>query len=263
LFFTIIEGVVGLALMTGLMTRLMGLATSALALGILLGAGWLGTTCLDEWQIGVLGVGAGLAFAFAGGGDYSLDSRWRQTMSKRLPTWARWSASIEAPMFFRRRGVIVSGAVACLGLTLLTNQLFHNGVWGKLHNRSVRPVVEVSNARVSNGILSLRLYRVEGADVYGSFAIGLRVVDERNNVVAEWSANDLAQLPPESIANQFVARVKPGAHSLVIPLGAKATLSLRHDRLNDLPPGRYEVELVDISGASWRTTFDTGSKGAA
>jgi thiosulfate dehydrogenase [quinone] large subunit len=44
----------------GLFTRPASLGVSSLALGILLGAGWLGTTCLDEWQIGVLGVAAGL-----------------------------------------------------------------------------------------------------------------------------------------------------------------------------------------------------------
>src|SRR5690625_6866810 len=45
----------------------------ALAMGILLGSGWIGTTCLDEWQIGVLGVASGFSLFFMGGGKYSLD----------------------------------------------------------------------------------------------------------------------------------------------------------------------------------------------
>src|SRR5690606_19266230 len=42
--FTAVEAVVGLCLLLGLMTRLAGLGVAMLAGGILLGAGWLGTT---------------------------------------------------------------------------------------------------------------------------------------------------------------------------------------------------------------------------
>ena len=52
--FTIVEGIVGLLLMFGFFTRLMSIGVFSLAMGILLGSGWIGTTCLDEWQIGLL-----------------------------------------------------------------------------------------------------------------------------------------------------------------------------------------------------------------
>ncbi len=48
LAFSIIEALVGLALLFGLGTRLAGLGAALLSWGILMGAGWLGTTCLDE-----------------------------------------------------------------------------------------------------------------------------------------------------------------------------------------------------------------------
>ncbi|RRN78003.1 DoxX family membrane protein, partial [Pseudoxanthomonas sp. SGD-10] len=54
--FTIVEAIVGLFIILGLFTRLMSVGVFFLAMGILLGSGWLGTTCLDEWQIGILGV---------------------------------------------------------------------------------------------------------------------------------------------------------------------------------------------------------------
>lgn len=57
--FTIIEGIVGLFFILGFFTRLMSVGVLSLATGILLGSGWLGTTCVDEWQIGILGVAAG------------------------------------------------------------------------------------------------------------------------------------------------------------------------------------------------------------
>src|SRR5690554_7351782 len=72
--FTIVEAVVGLLLMLGLFTRLMSIGVFFLSMGILLGSGWLGTTCLDEWQIGVLGVASGFVIFFTGGGRFSLDN---------------------------------------------------------------------------------------------------------------------------------------------------------------------------------------------
>lgn len=257
--FTVVEGVVGLAMMAGWMTRLAGLATSGLALGILLGAGWLGTTCLDEWQIGILGIGSGLAVAFAGGGRFSIDlliaRRWGPTGSR----WLGWTRSLTSPAWLHRPVVIGGVAVACLGITLLTNQVFHGGVWGKLHNLSVKPRVELSNAQVAGDTLSVRLYRVEGADVYGSFAIGLSLQDAQGNPVAQWTAEDLAQLPAGAIDNHYVAKVQAGKHALILPLGAKADVHLQSPELHNLIPGEYRVELTDVSGVTWSTTFDVST----
>lgn len=69
--FTVIEGLVGLCIILGLATRLMSIGVFSLAMGILLGSGWLGTTCLDEWQIGVLGIASGVMLFFSGGGTFS------------------------------------------------------------------------------------------------------------------------------------------------------------------------------------------------
>ena len=71
--FTIVEAIVGLFIMLGLFTRLMSVGVFSLAMGILLGSGWLGTTCLDEWQIGGLGLAGGFTIFLTGGGFYSLD----------------------------------------------------------------------------------------------------------------------------------------------------------------------------------------------
>ena len=57
------EAIVGLFIMLGLFTRLMSVGVFSLAMGILLGSGWLGTTCLDEWQIGVLGLAGGFTIS--------------------------------------------------------------------------------------------------------------------------------------------------------------------------------------------------------
>lgn len=249
--FTIVEGVVGLLLMLGVMTRWMGLATSMLALGILLGAGWLGTTCLDEWQIGSLGVASGLVFAFAGGGRLSLDHRLSR-IGAGTPRGRWFERLFGSDPLLSRSWIIVAG-VAAIGLTLLTNQVFHNGVWGKLHNKSVKPLVELSEAQLSGDQLKFTAFRVEGADVYGSFTIAARLIDPLSGeTVATWQADDLAKLSADSISNRYVAKIKPGANSLVLPLGAKAEIRLENSTLPTLPAQDYQLELEDISGAVWQ-----------
>jgi len=136
-----------------------------------------------------------------------------------------------------------------LGLTLATNQIFHGGVWGTLHNKSVRPIVEISNVNLNDGKINFEVYRVEGADVYGSFLIGIDVEDKNGNTVKSLDLNDLASFPLEDINNHYIAKVKPGKHSLIIPLGAKADLSLSILDLDNLKGGK--IKLTDISGAEW------------
>src|SRR5215471_5597254 len=168
LSFTLIEGLVGLFLMLGLFTRLMSLSVLGLALGILLGSGWLGTTCVDEWQIGVLGLAAGFTLMLTGGGRFTIDSRLLTTHRKiASQKWFPWLASGELPLAESRLQLIaLIGGVAVTGLALLTNQHFHGGVWGKLHNLSVRPHVTISGAVIKNQTLSFTVFRDEGADVY-------------------------------------------------------------------------------------------------
>lgn len=54
------------------------------------------------------------------------------------------------------------------------------------------------------------------------------------------------------IKNDYIAKVTPGKHSLIIPLGSKATLTIKDSSLQNLPKGRYELTLTDISGITWK-----------
>lgn len=62
----------GLALIFGLLTRLAALGVLLLSGGILMGSGWLGPTCLDEWQIGAMGIAVGATLMLTGAGRASL-----------------------------------------------------------------------------------------------------------------------------------------------------------------------------------------------
>lgn len=251
--FTIIEGIVGLLFMFGLFTRLMSIGVFSLAMGILLGSGWLGTTCLDEWQIGILGLASGFTIFFSGSGKHSLDY-WLRSKSFKLTRqkWFVWLGSGVLPVQSNRlHRIVFSGAIIILGISLFTNQYFHGGVWGTLHNKSVKPKIEITEAGIDHDTLSFSVFRVEGADVYGSFLIGITLTGSSGTIILEKNNRDLAAFPENNITNTYVASVKPGKHSLVIPLGAKAKLTIRDDTLADLPGGNYQLTLTDISGLTW------------
>ena len=249
--FTLVEGIVGLLYMLGFFTRLMSIGVFSLAFGILLGSGWLGTTCLDEWQIGILGVSAGFTIFLSGGGKYSLDYLLLPKLSKNK--WLVWLTSGELPLSIKQFSkVAISGAVLLFILTLYTNQVFHNGIWGPLHNKSVKPELKISNAKIQEDILTFKVYRIEGADVYGSFLIGITLKDENGKTILQKNGEELARFPLTRIKNDYVAKVAPGKHSLIIPLGSKATLTIRSDVFMDLPKSDYELILTDIRGITWK-----------
>lgn len=257
--FTIVEAIVGLFMMLGLFTRLMSIGVFSLAMGILLGSGWIGTTCLDEWQIGILGVATGFTIFLTGSGRYSLDyyllkKEFKFTANKLFSWFGSGVLPIRLNLLHK---IVFGGSMAILALTLFTNQHFHGGVWGTLHNKSVKPKIEISQAEINNNTLSFQIYRVEGADVYGSFLIGIKMLDSNGNTVLELDQNALASFPEQNIDNRYVAKIKSGKHSMIIPLGAKATLSVKDERLTALPDGNYEIMLTDISGATWSENITT------
>ncbi|GGH30155.1 DoxX family membrane protein [Sphingobacterium alkalisoli] len=247
--FTIVEAVVGLFIILGLFTRLMSVGVFLLALGILLGSGWLGTTCLDEWQIGVLGVSSGFTLFLTGSGAYSLDGYLMNkkphfTNKKRFGFLASGILPVK-----NLHPKVLTGSIFIIGLTLLTNQYFHGGVFGKLHNKSVKPKIEISNVHYTDSQLGFQLFRVEGADVYGSFLIGIQILDEDNKVVKSINQNELARFPKDNIKNHYVAKIKSGKHSLLLPLGAKADITIDLDGI--VIKENYSLKLIDISGIEW------------
>ncbi len=247
--FTIIEAIVGLFIMLGLFTRFMSIGVFFLAMGILLGSGWLGTTCLDEWQIGILGLAGGFTLFLTGSGPYSLDNYLIQKKPAfTARNWFRWLGSGTLPIN-NIKSLVLIGSILIFGLTLFTNQYFHGGVWGTLHNKSVKPKVEISNIAVNESELSFEVYRTEGADVYGSFLIEIQLLNQQNEILKSLHANDLANFPLEKIENYYVAKVKPGKHSLILPLGAKAILTIDADEL--VLKESSILKLIDISGIEW------------
>ena len=252
-FFTLLEALVGIALLLGLATRLAGLILVALGFGILLGSGWLGTTCLDEWQIGCLGVASGLLIILAGGGPLSGDA-W---LTRHFPNLAAVRVfplvtSGNLPLNHRGlQGLVLAASLGCLALTLWTNQVFHGGVWGPLHNKSVKPHVMVTNASfTSDGGLSFTVFRDEGVDTYGAFIVAVELADLSGKVVQQWDAAALSAVPAANIRNRWLVKVKAKKYGLELPLGGQAQVRLPLlDNQRPNFPGL--VILHDVSGAAW------------
>jgi thiosulfate dehydrogenase [quinone] large subunit len=251
--FTIIEGVVGLFIILGLFTRIMSIGVFLLAMGILLGSGWIGTTCLDEWQIGVLGIAIGFVLFLSGSGKYSVDNFLiKNNFLITKKKWFSWLGSGALPIketIFPK--LVLIGSLFILGMTLMTNQVFHGGIWGTLHNKSVKPKLEISNGEIENNMLSFDVFRTEGVDVYGSWVIGIALLDKENRKILDYNQDALSQLNKERISNYYVAKIKPGKHSLIVPLGAKARLSFQNKTIASLPKGKYVIKITDISGVFW------------
>ena len=147
--------------------------------------------------------------------------------------------------------VVLAGSIFILGMTLMTNQVFHGGVRGTLHNKSVKPKLQITDGKITENRLSFDVFRTEGVDVYGSWVISIELFDNQKYTILEYTQEDLAALKNESISNYYVAKIKPGKHSLIVPLGAKAKLNFDNEVLSSLPKGTYTLKITDISGAYW------------
>lgn len=88
-FFSFVELLVGLFLITGTLTRLSAFGAAMLSLMILLGSGWMGTSCVDEWQIGTVEGVAAMIFMFTGSGRFGVDHWLRR----------RWDGKIKLGRF--------------------------------------------------------------------------------------------------------------------------------------------------------------------
>ena len=245
-----------LALLFGLGTRLAGLGAALLSWGILMGAGWLGTTCLDEWQIGAAGIAEGLTVLLAGAGPWSLDAwwqhRWPSLAEKPLLRWLSSGPLLAGTNYKRLTRLAAVLAVIAIGWMLYTNQAFHGGVWGQLHNLSKEPHLSLSEPILSrNGVLQIILYRDGGPDTYGAFVVQVAVKDSAGKVVEYFDIQQLSALASSAIHNRYPLKIHPGTYGLVVPLGSPGKVQLEPAKPVTLPTGNYQIEISDVSGLRW------------
>lgn len=249
LTFTIIEGLVGIGLILGLLTRLSSLGAALLSFGILLGSGWLGSTCVDEWQIGIAGISCGLVVMCFGGGIFSIDYLlFKNRPSKFLKLLASGPLDLNSAQI---RNIALIFSTIAVVITLFTYQALHNGLYGKLYNLSKVPKIEILSANLyDNGALKMLLYRTNGPDTYGAFVRQIIVLSDSGNIVETFNPNE-ASVEKSKIKNFYFNKIEPNKYSLVVPLGAKAEVELLPNQNIKLEKGKYKIELIDISGLKW------------
>lgn len=257
-FFTITEAVVGLFLILGFVTRLAGVGSAALSFGILLGSGWLGSTCVDEWQIGAILIATGLAIFLSGSGPWSIDN-WLLRTKPELGNkgWFRWLFSGAINPEDGRKLVSLSLVMSIVGagVMLWSYQVIHNGLWGKLHNDSKTPhLVLAAKGLQSDGTLKLNVYRDNGPDTYGSYIVEVQVKDG-GQMVEDFKAGDLAKIPATAIENHLaMKKVTAGHYALTVPLAADSTITMTPSTPVTLTSGdKVTITVFDVSGAKWST----------
>ncbi|MDU2065488.1 MAG: TQO small subunit DoxD [Sporomusaceae bacterium] len=248
-FFTFIEFTVGFCVAFGLVSRLAALGVTVLSFSMLLGAGWLGATCLDEWQIGSFGIAIGVILFMSGSGNFSLDA----VIGRRWPSW------IKQPMSWITSGNFVSegtGRKLIYGLTaftviamLWTNQAFVGGLWGPLSNPSAKPHVQIDQISAKGTQVTIKVFRDGGPDTYGAFVTELVAEDANGTVLADLRGEHLsAVMKKATIQNSFPLKVKAGPDGIIIPLGAEAIVNL--DLGKDVS-NVTKITLRDVSGVKW------------
>ena len=248
--FTYSELLLGLLLLLGVFSRLTGVFLISLAVGLMHTAGWLGPTCLDEWQIASLLLVIGVVMSLYGSGDYSLDAfltRKCETLSNNR--YWQWVTQVDMISRVKKFHQI---ALVCTVLTVLyvmgTNQLLHGGVWGKLHNYSTKPNIVLSDLSVSSDHLTFSAFRDQGPETYGSFVVEIRLKDREGKLLQTIDATTSDGWKEIQLKNTYINEVAAHAHSIIFPLGGKAEVTLPVDPevLSRLSGGA--LEMVDVSG---------------
>lgn len=253
--FTVIEFLVGLSLIFGLFSRLGGLGTVALAFGILFGSGWLGATCLDEWQVGSVEMTVGLLILFTGGAwsfDDIVRKIWPNTANsfvyRLFGNGPLWGKSYKAWV-----GIF---AIFAIVTTMGTNQMFQGGVWGNLHNFGKKLDISVSNVKIVNNNLKFVAYRTGGSSAGFAYIIKAQINDSKGMPVYAMDQKSIEKLSNSDIHNRYINRVYINKYSMVMQLGAKADITIPMAKMpKRLKKGNYKLVLTDVSGAKFAAGF--------
>ncbi len=254
--FTIIEFLTGVGIALGLLSRLSAIGGALLPLGMLLGAGWQGATCLDEWQIGSTGVAMGLTLFFTGSGVLSLDSLlMKKYPDLRKSAWFKWFGSGELFENTAFTKLSVIGAIFALFVTMGTNQYFQGGVWGKLHNFGKVLNVKIINPHIENQNLVFTAYRISGSSAAMMWIPRIDLVKD-DKIIYTWDQKAITSLSSSSVKNIYINKAKINRYALGMRLGAKAIITLPLPQNLNLIHGTYTIMLHEIGGQKFGTSFN-------
>ena len=251
--FTLLEATIGILLFIGLGTRFLGLILIFLFTNLMLTAGWLGSTCLDEWTVATFGITLGACLFLAGSGPFSLDSviYKKYTHLIKHPFWHLFISPELSFIHDYKRGKILAIllSIITLGFVLYTNQHFVGGVYGPFKNPAVDMNIKAHADFNPKGPIDLTLYRDKGPDTYGAFIIDIALKNSQNQIIEHYTGDILGHLDPKFIQNFYLVKAVPNGHAILLPLGALATLQLPSSPVS---VGNYSIMITDISGKTWQ-----------
>ncbi len=254
---TLVELVVGLALIFGLATRLAALVCIGLNVSLMLIFGWMGSTCLDEWTMAVSGLAMSSAVFLAGGGTWSLDSLIGRSGWAARNDWSAWIFSGPLPEGSLRAAALFLAAVAVV-FTVGSYQILFGAVVSPQHARVDfhRHNVALSDVTVAaDGAVSFDAYVDAGPDTGAAYIIAARLLDATGATVAEWDGTTLAALPATSFRNVYpyvwASHFKTETIGFSGQTGARATISLpAPDVTRAGTPQKLVLEA--INGVAWK-----------
>lgn len=174
-----------------------------------------------------------LVLILFGGGSFTLDA-YLMKSSSRISKWKYWDllAAYKEPDWSSKfiRGCQFSAVLVTM-YVMIMHQVHHGGLWGKLHNYSTQPDIQIEYIANTDDTLTFSVYRDKGPETYGDFITKLEIIDKRSQdilLLSEYHGlHDLSMV----IDNIYINKVRLGVDHLVIPLGAKANLSISHQNL--------------------------------
>jgi uncharacterized membrane protein YphA (DoxX/SURF4 family) len=261
IFFSAVELIVGVMLITGTLTRLAAFSSIGLSFVLMLMFGWQGATCIDEWTMAACNFGMGVTLFLAGSGAWSVDSwlaRTRPQLTQSL--WFQWFGGV-APLPLSEAAFKKVSAIF-LAVTVVfvvsTYSYYRGSVYTAFHGGPVSPTTHHWALRDGQmtpaGQVSFTAYVDAGTPEAPSNVVRATLSDSTGKLVQTWDTQLLTQLPKQALHNDYdYLKIHTGPFGIVGPTSARATISLPPVQTAlQLAAGGYTLQLISVNGRSWK-----------
>lgn len=260
IFFSAIELIAGLMLITGTLTRLAAACSIGLAFMLMLLFGWQGATCIDEWTMAACNFGMGITLLLAGGGAWSVDSWLARTRPQLAQArWFQWLGGV-APLPISDKAFKKTSAVLfALSVIFIvgTYDYYRGSVVSPFHGGPVSPTAHhwaLSEGQLTaDGHVRFKAYVDAGTPEAPSDIVRAALTDANGKLIQSWNAAQLSALPKAAFRNDYAyQKIHTGPFGLIGPIGSKATLTLPATQPSlSLASGHYLLQLTSVNGRAW------------
>ena len=193
---TLAELAIAIFFALGLATRATALLSTAINVNLMVIFGWMGTTCLDEWNLSAYGFAMSLTVLVLGSGSFSIDNM----LLKKCP---KLNENIYFKLLFSGRlpfrlykNLSVLFTVITLLFTVGFYHYYRGGVWTKFYSRTALKAhsIKVTDITVNNGIIKFNSYINGGPDTQGLYITDITLLNKNNEVMYTINSRDFEKL---------------------------------------------------------------------